>query len=144
MHTQESYPDIALWWAIIFGSNKYPTLSKIIKAALSIFTGSQVESPFSITNDIITPRASRMFVETCISYTSVKYSLISEGKSAPARYSRKNVMHDAISKTRVYYLTARSRYVKKSLYIATEKRIQLKRKHKKDNEHEKVKYSFKI
>ena len=145
VYTQESYPDISLWWTIIFDSNKYPTLSKIIKAALSIFTGPHVESPFSIMNDIITPRASRMFLETYISNMSVKYSWISEGKSAAARYSRKIVMHDAINKTRTYYLrTARSRYVKKpSLYIAIEKRMQLKRKHRKDNEHEKVKYSFK-
>ena len=42
-------------------------------------------------------------------------------------------MYDAINKTRAYYLrTARSRYAKKSsLLIATEKRMQLKRKHKK-------------
>ena len=95
-------------------------------------------------NDIVTPRASRMSVETYSSHMSVKYSLISEGKSATARYSRKNVMRDPINKTRAYYLrTARFRYVKRlkiqrdnkdkksSLYIATEKRMQLKRKHKK-------------
>ena len=66
------------------------------------------------------------------------------------------IVCDQINKTRAYYLrTARSRYVKRlktqrdnkekksSLYIAAEKRMELKRKHKKDNEHEKVKYSFK-
>ena len=65
-------------------------------------------------------------------------------------------MRDPINKTRAYYLrTARSRYVKRlktqrdskeeksPLCIATEKTMQLKRKHKKNNEHEKVKYSFK-
>ena len=85
-----------------------------------------------------------MSVETYSPYISVKYSLISEGKSAAARYLRKNVLRDPINKTRAYYLrTARSRYVKRlntpidnkekksSLYIATEKRMQLKRKHKK-------------
>ena len=95
-------------------------------------------------NDIVTPCASRMSVKTYSSCMSVKYSLISEGKSAAARYLRKNVMRDPINKTRAYYLrTARSRYVKRlntpidnkekksSLYIATEKRMQLKRKHKK-------------
>ena len=104
-------------------------------------------------NDIVTPPTSRMPVETYSSYMSVKYSLISEGKSAAARYLRKNVMREPINKTRAYYL--RSLYVKRlktrrdnkekksSLYTATEKRMQLKRKHKKDNEHEKVKYSFK-
>ena len=53
-------------------------------------------------NDIVTPRASRMSVKTCSSYMSVKYSLISEGKSAGARYLRKNVMRDPIKKTRAY------------------------------------------
>ena len=113
VYTQESYPDISLWLAIIIDSNKYPTLSKIIKAALSIFTGPQVESLFSKMKDIVTPRASRMSVETYSSYMSVKYSLISEGKSATARYLRKNVMRDPINKTRAYYLrTARSQYVR--------------------------------
>ena len=87
---------------------------------------------------------------------SVKYNLISEGKSAAARYSKKNVMRDPIKKIIAYYLrTARSQYVKQlktqrdkkekisSLYIATGKRMQLKGHHKKENEHEKVKYSFK-
>ena len=156
VYTQESYPDKSFCWTIIFDSNKYPILSKIIKPALSIFTGLQVESSFSMMNDIVTPRTSRMSVKTYSSYMSVKYSLISEGKSAAARYLRKNVMRDPINKTRAYYLRkARSRYVKRLktqrdnkdkkslLCIATEKRMQLKRKHKKDNEHEKVRYSFK-
>ena len=106
-------------------------------------------------NDIVTPCASRMSVETYSSCMSVKYSLISEGKSAAARYLRKNVMCEPINKTRAYYLrTARSRYVKrlKKLRETIKRKIivyfhreemQLKRKQKKDNEHEKVKYSFK-
>ena len=113
VYIQERYPDISLWWTIKFESSKYPILSKIIKAALSIFTGPRVESSFSMMNDIVTPRTSCMSVETYSSYMSVKYSLISEGKSAAARYLRKNVMCDPINKTRAYYLrTARSQYVK--------------------------------
>ena len=113
VYIQESYPDISLGWTIKFESNKYPILSKIIKAALSIFTGPWVKSSFSIMNDIVTPHTSSMSVETYSSYMSVKYSLISQGKSAAARYLRKNVMCDPINKTRAYYLrTARSRYVK--------------------------------
>ena len=140
---------ISLWWAIISNFIK-------INVALSVFTGPQVELPFSMMNDIITPHASCMSVETYSSYMSVKYSLISEGKSAAARYSKKNVMRDPINKIIAYYLrTARSQYVKQlktqrdkkekisSLYIATGKRMQLKGQHKKENEHEKVKYSFK-
>ena len=115
VYTQESYPEISLWCAIIFDSNKYLTLSKIIKAALSIFTGPQVESSFSMINDVVTPRASRISVKMYSSYMSVKYSLISEGKSAAARYSRKNVVRDPIIKTRAYYLrAARSQYIKRS------------------------------
>ena len=91
VYTEESYPDISSWWTIIFDSNKYQILSKIIKAALSIFTGPQVESSLSMMNDIVTPCASRMSVETYSSCMSVKYSLISEGKSAAARYLRENV-----------------------------------------------------
>ena len=113
VYTQESYHDICLWWAIIFHINKYPTLSKIIKAALSTFSGPQVESSFTTMNDIVTPRASCMSVDKYSSYMSPKYRLISEEKSAAVRYSRKNVMHDPINKARAYYLiTATSRYVK--------------------------------
>ena len=62
---------------------------------------------------LVTPCASGMSVETYTSYMSVKYSLISEEKSAVARYSRKNVMHHPINKTRAYDLrTARSQHVK--------------------------------
>ena len=155
VYTQESYPDKSFCWTIIFDSNKYPILSKIIKPALWIFTGLQVESSFSMMNDIVTPRTSRMSVKTYSSYMLVTYSLISEGKSAAARYLRKNVMRDPINKTRAYYLrTARSRYVKrlkklretikrKIIVYCHREEMQLKRKQKKDIEHEKVKYSFK-
>ena len=34
------------WWSLVFDSNKYPTLSKLIKAALSIFTGPMIEQSF--------------------------------------------------------------------------------------------------
>ena len=65
------------------------------------------------------------------------------------------IVCDQISKTRAYYLrTARSRYVKrlkklretikrKIIVYCHREEMQLKRKQKKDNEHEKVKYSFK-
>ena len=88
VYTQENYHDIYLWWAIIFHINKYPTLSKIIKAALSIFSGPQVESSFTTMN-IVTPRASCLSVDKYSSYMSPKYCLISEEKSAAVRYSRR-------------------------------------------------------
>ena len=39
---------IDLWWNSVIKSNEYPALSVVVKAALSIFTGLQIEASFSI------------------------------------------------------------------------------------------------
>ena len=48
------------WWHVIFQEAKYPSLSKVIKAAISIFTGPSVEQSFSVLNHILTPKTNRM------------------------------------------------------------------------------------
>ena len=41
-----------LWWNSVFKSNEYPALSVVVKAALSILTGTQIEASFSMMNDL--------------------------------------------------------------------------------------------
>ena len=42
-----------LWWGKIFQTSNYPVLSQVFKACLSIFSGSHVESSFSLMSNII-------------------------------------------------------------------------------------------
>ena len=41
------------WWTKIFETKRYPILSSLVKASLSIFTGPMVEISFSMMNNII-------------------------------------------------------------------------------------------
>jgi hypothetical protein len=49
----EKGDDAVAWWAEVFCKNKYPGLHKILRAAFSIFHGSQVESSFNVMGKII-------------------------------------------------------------------------------------------
>ena len=42
-----------LWWAKSFQTSNYPVLLQVVKACLSIFSGSHVESSFSLMSNII-------------------------------------------------------------------------------------------
>ena len=55
---------IDVWWNNVFKLNEYPALTKVVMAALSIFTGPHVETSFSMMNDIIDKRSSRVDVST--------------------------------------------------------------------------------
>lgn len=57
---------VDLWWASI---NCVPILKKVMKAALSIFHGPQVESSFSIMKNVMDKKAGSMAVDT---YSSVQ------------------------------------------------------------------------
>ena len=69
-----------IWWNYIFKSERYPCLSKVVKAALSIFTGPQIET-FNMMNDIIDKRSSRMGIATYGAIMNVKHDLIAKGHS---------------------------------------------------------------
>ena len=52
------------WWAKIFAISSYAQLSKVVKAALSIFSGPQVESSFNTMGDVVDDRAHNMHIST--------------------------------------------------------------------------------
>lgn len=70
------------WENSVFKTCKYPSLSKVSKAALFVFTGPQMEVSFRMMNDIIGKHSRRMDVATCGAIMNVKYSLITNGKSS--------------------------------------------------------------
>ena len=49
-----------IWWNKVFHTKRYPALSDLVRASLSIFTGPMVECSFSMMNDIIDARSGRM------------------------------------------------------------------------------------
>ena len=49
----EHKDDVVKWWSQVMLSGKYPALSKVVAAALSVFHGPQVESSFNLLGDII-------------------------------------------------------------------------------------------
>lgn len=75
--------DIVTWWAKVFNSQKFPALSKVVKAALSIFHGPLVEASFNLMGDIIDPKSSNMAIPTFNAFQTVKYTL----KSGNVRHS---------------------------------------------------------
>ena len=67
------------WWASAF--SKFPTLAKVVKAALSIFSGPQVELSFSITNDTTDGKSNHIHIDTFSAKQTVKYDLKSRRTS---------------------------------------------------------------
>ena len=52
------------WWAAVFKTGRYPTLAKVIKACLGIFTGPQIEQSFSVMNNLISSKSNRLGIDT--------------------------------------------------------------------------------
>ncbi len=86
------------WWSQIIEGNKYPSLSKVVTAALSVFHGPQVESSFSYMTDVLDSKAGRMNIETFSSIQTVKYFLRSQKKSAVEVYERPDVKFSGVDK----------------------------------------------
>ena len=61
------------WWSLLHG--KYPILSKVSLASLTVFHGPRVESSFSIMGYVMDKKSGRMNVSTYSTKQTVKYSL---------------------------------------------------------------------
>ena len=100
------------WWNFVFQSGRYPSLSKIVKAALSIFTGPQIEASFSVMNDM-DKKSNRMDVSTYSAIMNVKYSLKAENTTFK-KYYCKDILHHPLNPRLLYDMrTSRSRYTRK-------------------------------
>lgn len=84
------------WWTPVFPLEKYPNVSIIVKACLSIFTSPRVEQSFNIMNDIITTTTNRLDVSTFDSVQTVRYYLSSKetlSSSSGYRSTALNIMN---------------------------------------------------
>ena len=104
-------PEIRLddWWSEgVFKSGKYPTLSKMVRICLSIFTAPIVEQSFSLMNNTITSTTNRLDTETFEAIQSVRYYLKSnipddkmpKGKRKKSKslilFNRDNILTDPV------------------------------------------------
>ena len=89
------------WWSVIFNTGKYPVLLAVVKACLSIFTGSQVESSFSMMINIINKKSGRMLTETYSGIIGTKYNVMTSGKTSFELFHRKNIFRDPVNGRRL-------------------------------------------
>ena len=102
-----------IWWGKVFKSCKYSTLSLVVKACLSIFTGPHVEASFSRMNDIIDKKSNRMDIETYSGVMNVKCSL--QTKTSLELYRRSDPLHDPVDKNIRYFIcTSHARFKKRT------------------------------
>ena len=87
-------------------SGRYPHLSKVVAAALSIFHGPQVESSFNIMGDVIDAKKNRLNIETFSAIQSIKYSLRRRKTSAIDFTKREDPIFDPVNKKMCYNLRA--------------------------------------
>ncbi|CAC5390542.1 unnamed protein product [Mytilus coruscus] len=97
------------WWANEKHAKIYPLLVKMVQAILTCFHGPQVESSFSVMNDIIDGKSNRMNIETYNFIQSVKYSLKSSGKSAIQYFTKDDILHERVDHKLVQNMQSSSR-----------------------------------
>ncbi|XP_022111404.1 LOW QUALITY PROTEIN: uncharacterized protein LOC110990631 [Acanthaster planci] len=117
------------WGTKVFKTQKYPTLSNVIKACLSIFTGPEyVERSFSTVNDLISSKANRLEVDTFSPMQYIKYELSSKHTTSLQLYHRKDVIKSPIDRSLIYHMqTANGRYKRRLEATRTEKEATSKR-----------------
>lgn len=92
------------WWSKIFQMGEYPSLTKVVKTCLSIFTAPRVEQSFSMMNDVISSTRNRMDIKTFDAIQTCKYYINSKKKKKSKNYEsaalelmhRVNVRHDPV------------------------------------------------
>ena len=108
------------WWVEVMP--KYPTLGKVVKTCLSIFTGPQIEQSFSVMNDIIDKKSNHLDIKTYSPMQAVKYDLKARKTPTLQHYHREDIHHDPVDKSLIFHmLTAYGRYHRK-LQVEKEKK----------------------
>lgn len=87
------------WWVHVMsrktcGQLKYPVLSKMVKALLSVFTGPIVESSFNIMGDILEEDRTRLTTYNYESLAMIKSSLSAKGERAVTADISQKMKHD--------------------------------------------------
>ncbi|XP_062595254.1 uncharacterized protein LOC134256589 [Saccostrea cucullata] len=84
------------WWGNPALSEKYPSLTRMVKAVLCCFHGPQVEASFSSMTDIIDNKSNRLNATTFSAIQTVRYELSASGKTAVQYFQKKDFLHEKI------------------------------------------------
>lgn len=93
---QPSKLPVCEWWMAVEKMGKYPQLTAMAFALMTCFHG-PVESSFSVMNNILDDKSTRMGVDTYSAIQTVKYALHSTGKPAVECFARKDVKHTPVN-----------------------------------------------
>ena len=80
-----------LWWCKLV--ERYPILTKLSLAALTIFRGPRVEGSFSVMGDIMDKKSGRMNVEIYSAIQTVKYSLTAKASKSSKKQKTIQFFH---------------------------------------------------
>ena len=78
------------WWQL---NEKYPVLSKLSLAALTVFHGPRVESSFSVMGDVMDKKSGRLNVSTYSVIQTVKYSLAAKASKISKKQRSVQIFH---------------------------------------------------
>ena len=78
------------WWKL---NEKYPALSKLSLAALTVFHGPRVESSFSVMGEVMDKKSGRMNVSTYSAIQTVKYSLAAKASKVSKKQKCVQIFH---------------------------------------------------
>ena len=125
------------WWNIVFrrkdtlGNIKYPMLTKLVKALLSIICGPLVESTFNIMDDILESDRTKLTPYNFEAYSIIKYHLAAHGmvshEMTVAKPLRQSIKHAHNTMTEYEKKQAKNNRLKK-LYIIIFVKASKKRK----------------
>ena len=133
----QNFEQLDIWQNKLFETKRYPVLSSIERAFLSIFIRLMVENLFSMINDIIDSRYGRIEINTYSAIMIVKYQLKSAGVIASSKFYRKDILRDPIDRNLCYMRTSCSWYKKR---LSTKRESMLKGQRKlRANENPKIK-----
>ena len=106
-----------IWCGKVFKSCKCLTLSLVVKACLSIFTGPHMKAFLRHMNDIIDKKSNCMCNETYSGIMNINYSL--QTKTSSELYKISDPLHDPVNKNMCYFFRASHARFKKR----TEKKL---------------------
>ena len=87
------------WWnRAIFVTGKYPVLTLVGKACLLIFSGPLVKGSFSIMNDIMNDKRSKMVTETYDGIMNVKLNQLALEESSTKPFSHSDPIYSPVNR----------------------------------------------
>ena len=129
------------WWGVVLESGKYPGLSKVALAVLTIFHGPQIESSFSVMTNIIDDKSTTMSIETYSATQTTKYRLMAEGKTAVQYFSRAEPTKAPVDRSLIAHMKgARKKYIQQHQRRREQKEIRCRRLKLKTKVLSKLKY----